>query len=129
MAHCPSQIVRDFYAARASGNLDAVRTFIAPDVLWIEPAVGDQTGELHGADAVIDMITKALELTSGTFALEIGEIVEVAGHCAAVISWSAEKAGHAISSRELATFSVVKNRIAFAHFLPEDIEHDRTFWD
>ena len=98
-------------------------------VQWIEPAVGDQAGEFLGADAVIDMITKALELTSGTFALEIREIDAVAGRCAAVICWSAERAEHSIYSRELATFSVVKNRIAFAHFLPEDIEHDRTFWE
>jgi len=50
--------------------------------------------------------------------------MEVAGHCAAVIVWSAQRGQSVIEGRELATFSVKDGQITFAQFLP----HDRAFW-
>ena len=48
--------IENFYAARASGNMSEIREFIADDVRWIEPIVGDHMGELQGAKAVLDMM-------------------------------------------------------------------------
>ena len=124
----PLHIIRDFYAARARGDVEALRAFIANDVCWREPTVGDHMGELNGADAVIDMISRALATTGGTFALEVGDGVEVDGHCSVVINWSAEKSGSVIHGRELATYSIVDGKIVAAQFLPENIRHDTQFW-
>ena len=121
-------IIEDFYAARASGDLDAVSAFIAEDVRWIEPDVQDHMGELIGRDAVIDMMTRALAKTAGTFSLAVTEGVEVEGHCSVVISWSAEKGDTLIEGQELATYSVVDGKITFAQFLPANIRNDDVFW-
>jgi len=123
-----SEVVRPFYDARTAGDPEALRAFIADDVRWIEPTVGDHMGELNGAAAVLDMITRALATTGGTFSLRIAEVVEVAGHCAAVIAWSAQKDDETINGRELATFSVRDGKIVFAQFLPENVSHDHAFW-
>ena len=121
-------IIKDFYAARASGDLDAVSAYIADDVRWIEPDVQDHMGELIGRDAVIDMMTRALATTAGTFSLAVTEGVEVEGHCSVVISWSAEKNGTLIEGQELATYSVVDDKITFAQFLPANLRNDDAFW-
>ena len=124
----PLQIIRDFYAARARGDVEALRGFLAADVCWREPTVGDHMGELNGADAVIDMISRALATTGGTFALEVADGIEVSGHCSVVFDWSAEKSGSTIRGRELATYSIAGEKITAAQFLPENIQHDNQFW-
>lgn len=122
------QLIRDFYAARARGDLCAVREFIAQDVCWIEPNVEDQMGKLQGADAVIDMMGRALATTDGTFSLQVTDTVEVDGHCSVIVNWTAQKSDKTIRGRELATYSVADGKIVFAQFLPENIQHDNAFW-
>jgi ketosteroid isomerase-like protein len=123
-----STVIRAFYEARAAGDIVALRGFLADDVRWVEPTVGEHMGELNGAEAVLDMISRALVTTGGSFALRVGELVEVEGHCSAVIHWSASKGDRTLQGRELATFSVAGGKIAFAQFLPENIAHDDAFW-
>ncbi len=120
--------IKEFYAARAAGKMGKIRGFIADDVRWIEPTVGDHMGELRGVDEVIDMMERASATTSGTFSLTVAQGIEVDGHCSVVIDWSAEKSGQTIRGRELATYSVSNGKIVFAQFLPENIQHDNAFW-
>lgn len=122
------ELITAFYEARQAGDPTTLRRFLAADVVWREPDVGDHMGRLDGADAVIDMMTRALRTTGGSFRLRIAELVEVRGQCAAVIAWSAQKNGQRIEGRELAVFSVGNGLITAAQFLPENIQHDNAFW-
>ena len=125
----PAALVRRFYAARGKGgDPEALRPFLAPDVDWVEPEVGAHMGRLPGAEAVLDMIRRAQAATGGTFRLGVAEAVETRTHCAALISWSAERGGRIVRGRELAVFGVSGGRIVSARFHPEDIADDRTFW-
>jgi ketosteroid isomerase-like protein len=128
LADGPAALVRRFYAAREAGDAEALRPFLAPDVDWVEPEVGDHMGRLRGADAVLGMIRRARAATGGTFRLAVAETVETRSHCAALIVWSAERDGRAIGGRELAVFGVAGGRIVSARFHPEDIADDHAFW-
>ena len=128
MSSSALDLIRKFYEARARGDVKTIRSFIADNVRWIEPTVGDHMGELNGVDAVIDMIERALKTTKGTFSLEVSEGIEVNGHCSVVIKWSAEKSGKPLQGRELATYTIADNKITFAQFLPENIKDDNAFW-
>lgn len=125
----PGALVRRFYDARAEGgDLHALRAFLAPDVDWVEPDVGGHMGRLPGADAVLDMMCRARAATGGTFRLAVVETIETRTHCAALVSWSAERDGRAIRGRELAVFGIRGGRIVSARFHPENIADDRAFW-
>lgn len=128
MSQSASAVVRRLYELRASGRLAAVRSLLAPEVRWREPDVGEHMGELIGADAVIDMIERAMAVTDGTFTLRVMSTTETATHCAAVIAWSARKAGSVIQGRELAVFGVRGGLIFEAAFFPEDLADDQAFW-
>jgi len=65
--------VKQFYRLRERRDPDALRPLLAADVRWREPEVGNQMGELAGAEAVIDMLRRALVDTGGTFSLRIAE--------------------------------------------------------
>lgn len=73
----PAERVRAFYEARKRGDPETLRDWLAEDVIWNEPQVGDHMGTLHGAHAVIDMLRRAQAATGGTFALAVAETMEV----------------------------------------------------
>ena len=123
-----ADFVRRFYEARTSGDPEALRPLIAEDVVWEEPEIADHMGRLIGADAVLDMIARALAATGGTFRLEVTETLETATHCAAVVAWSAARDGRPLRGRELAVFRIAHGRIAHAAFHPENIADDKAFW-
>lgn len=47
------QIIRDYYAAYATGNPEAVRPFLAEDIVWRIPGHHPLAGEKRGADEVV----------------------------------------------------------------------------
>ncbi len=127
-----ADFVRAFYdarrTARDSGDLKTLEEFIAEDVHWTEPTVGDHMGVLAGRPAVLDMMARARAATGGTFDLRVTGILETGSHVAALVAWSAEKGGTPIEGRELAVFEVRNGEITAAWFHPENIADDRAFW-
>ncbi|MGI9510263.1 MAG: nuclear transport factor 2 family protein [Geminicoccaceae bacterium] len=121
-------LVRQFYRCRRRGDPEGLRSLMAADVVWREPVVGDHMGELSGADAVIDMMSRAQSATGGSFILEVGETIATANGCAAVIEWRAEKTSGPINGRELAVFRFKAGLISEAWFIPEAIGDDQAFW-
>ena len=126
--HGPEALIRRFYAQRRDGDPEALRPFLHADVIWREPEVRNHMGELRGADAVIDMMRRALLTTGGSFALDVGSVLATANSCSAIINWSADKSGHRIHGRELAVFRIQDGLIGEAWFLPEAIADDHAFW-
>ena len=47
------QVIRDYYAAYATGNPEAVRPYLAPDVVWRIPGHHPLAGEKRGQEEVI----------------------------------------------------------------------------
>ena len=100
------RFIRAFYDARLeaarAGDLSLLEGFIASDVRWSEPEVGEHMGILRGRDAVIDMIRRALDATGGSFELAVAGTVESATHVSALIDWSAVSGDGRIEGREMA---------------------------
>jgi ketosteroid isomerase-like protein len=126
--HPHEQLVRRLYAARARGDLAEVRAILAPDVIWHEPGPGDYTGQLRGADAVLRMHTRALELTGGTFRLELHDVLANDEHTVALVQWSARRGDRAPAGREVAVYHVRDGRVTEAWFHPDDAAVVDAFW-
>ena len=124
----PADRVRSFYQARQTNDPEALRPWLAPHVCWSEPTVGNHMGLLIGADAVIDMLQRALATTGGTFALQVGATIETGERCAAIIHWQAEKDGRVISGEELAVYGFAGGQIIEACFFASNIANDEAFW-
>ncbi len=62
--HPNAALVRRVWDAIARGDADALRAFLAPDLVWRATARGTPwVGEHHGADAAIDMLARVGEAT------------------------------------------------------------------
>ena len=58
------QLIKDYYAVYATGDLNKLRSFFAPNVVWRIPGHHPLAGEKRGADEVIAFFT---QLAKGKF--------------------------------------------------------------
>ena len=58
------QLIEDYYAVYATGDLNKLRSFFAPNVVWRIPGHHPLAGEKRGADEVIAFFT---QLAKGKF--------------------------------------------------------------
>jgi len=112
-------VIRNFYEARARRDLQAIRALLTDDVRWHEPGDFDYSGDYVGVDAVASLLARLLEVTGGDFRLEAGEMISTAQHVAAVIRWTAGRAGKEIKGTEIAVYRTVGARIAEVWFFTE----------
>ena len=124
------EMVRVLYEARNRGDLEAVRSMLADDVVWREPDLDNpHTGDLHGLDAVLGMIQEAQRITGGTFHLVLREVMAHGEHAIALIDWSAQRDGEAIEGKEVAVYRVRNGKIVEVFFHVDDPDDDREFWE
>lgn len=124
-----ARLVRGLYEARARDDFDAIRSILADEVVWHEPDLGtEHTGDLHGADAVLEMIREAGSLTDGTFALTPREIAANGEHAVAMIDWSATREGKRLEGKEVAVYRIRGGRIVEVSFHQDDQSKDAEFW-
>jgi uncharacterized protein len=119
-----AQLIKEFYAARTRRDWGAVRELLASDVVWREAGVEDYSGEHHGRDEVTALLRRLVEVTEGSFRLEVLDFVATADHVATNVSWSAERSGTRVEGYDLAVFRIVNGRIASAWFFPDGFDPD-----
>lgn len=61
------QLIKDYYAAYAAGDLETLKRFFAPDIIWGIPGHHPLAGEKRGADEVIAFFA---QLARGKFKAE-----------------------------------------------------------
>jgi ketosteroid isomerase-like protein len=130
MNHDNARLVRELYEARGRGDLEAVRSMLADDVVWYEPDVGgEHDGDHRGPEEVLGMMRDASERTGGTFRLVAREVVANGEHAVAMVDWSAERGGERLEGKEAAVYRVRGGKVVEASFHQDDVDLDRRFWE
>jgi ketosteroid isomerase-like protein len=62
--------VSEALAAYNCGDVDAMRPFLAPDIVWHVGGDHPLSGDYRGRDAVLTYVAKVMELTRGTLKAE-----------------------------------------------------------
>jgi ketosteroid isomerase-like protein len=123
-----ARLVRELYEARARHDFEAIRSILADEVVWHEPDLGtEHTGDLHGAEAVLEMIREARSLTNGTFVLTPRGIVANGEHAVAMVDWSATREGKSVEGKEVAVYRIRDGRVAKVSFHQDDQSKDAEF--
>ncbi|WP_051683668.1 nuclear transport factor 2 family protein [Blastococcus sp. URHD0036] len=69
--HPNLQRMRMAYEAFDKGDLAALDDFWQPDVRWHEPGDNELSGTYEGRDAVLGLFARTMELTEGSFSVEL----------------------------------------------------------
>jgi ketosteroid isomerase-like protein len=69
-------LLREGYAAFGSGDLATVQAMFSPDAVWHTPENhGQLSGDHKGWDKIAEFFMKTMELSEGTFRIEVLDIM------------------------------------------------------
>jgi ketosteroid isomerase-like protein len=72
MAEHPNAVrIRDGYAAFAKGDFAVLNDLFAEDVVWHQAGRSQLAGDYRGRDAVYEFLGKLMEITHGTFQVDL----------------------------------------------------------
>src|ERR1700710_1052161 len=69
------ELIKELYGAYISGDLEAVLRPFNDQSVWIELGDNQRTGVFRGATGLLEHSMRNLELTDGTLATELQEVV------------------------------------------------------
>jgi uncharacterized protein len=83
--------IRDGYVAFAKGDFAGLNELFAEDLLWHEVGRNQLAGDYRGRDAVYGFFGKLMQVTEGTFHLDVHSILADDEHAVALVVTTASR--------------------------------------
>jgi uncharacterized protein len=97
--HANIQLTRRGYEAFGTGDMATVGELMADDVVWHVGGNSPLSGDYKGKDAVFGFFGKLMEVTGGTFKLDVHDILANDEHSVTLVQATAEKAGKKLDNK------------------------------
>ncbi len=111
MGHPNEQLVRRGYDAFSRGDMQTLRDLFNPDIVWHAPGRNQLSGDHRGVDAVLGYFGRSMELTGGSFSVEVHDVVANDQHAVGLNSVHAERAGKTLDDQNTLVFHVVDGKV------------------
>jgi len=126
--HANAELFRRGYAAFGAGDLDTVRSLLAADVVWHNTGNNHLAGDYTGVEATIGLFLKLFEESSGTFKLEVHDVLANDDHAVALVTVSASRGDAGFTSRAAHVVHVRDGKLTESWFFGEDQAAGDAFW-
>jgi len=128
MAHPNEDLIRRGYEAFNKGDTQTLREVFDPEIVWHFPGRSDLAGDHGGTDAVLGFFGRTMELTAGTFRVELHEVVADDQHTVGLHLATGEREGRTLEDREVLVFHVRDNKVVEAwQYLEDQYAYDEFF--
>ena len=142
-------VVGQYGAAMAAGDMEALSATFHPDAVWHQPGANRLSGDHVGSDAIIAHLGRFMQLSEGTFALETDSATESGALVSATVRFRAQRQGrddldqhvldqhvfdqhvldqHVLDQHGVDVFRVADGRIVEVWLMSEDQEAEDRFW-
>jgi len=128
VAHPNEDLMKKGYEAFGSGDLDAVRELFADDIVWHVPGRSPLAGDYKGKEEVLGFLAKTMEMTGGTFKLDVHDVMAGDEHGVALTTATAEREGKRLSNRAVQVVHIRGGKLTESWFHPEDQYAVDEFW-
>ena len=129
MAEHPNvALLRKGYEAFARGDIAALTDMFAEDMVWHVPGNNLISGEHKGRDAVFAVFAKTMELTGGTFKIDLHDIVANDEHTVSLSRASASRQGKQLDLRGVDIYHIRNGKVTEWWSFVEDQRLDDEFW-
>ena len=128
MAHPNEDLMKKGYEAFGSGDLDAVRELFADDIVWHVPGRSPLSGDYKGKEEVLGFLAKTMEMTGGTFKLDVHDVMANAEHGVVLTTATAEREGKRLTNRAVQVVHIRDGKLTESWFHPEDQYAADEFW-
>jgi ketosteroid isomerase-like protein len=126
--HPNAKVVRHGYEAFAQGDLDALREFMAHDVVWHEPGRGPLAGDHKGPEGVLALLGELRARSDGTFRVEIVDLLVNSERVVAIQQVTALRGDRNLDMASTAEFEIHQGRITEVTVYHADTYHFDEFW-
>jgi ketosteroid isomerase-like protein len=106
MGHPGEELVRRGYDAFSRGDMQTLREVFAPDIVWHSPGRSQLAGDYRGVDAVLGFFGRTMELTGGTFRVDVHDVVANDEHVVGLNAVTAERDGRTLQDQNTLVFHV-----------------------
>ena len=96
--------IRDGYAAFAKGDFAVLNELFAEDLVWHDAGRNQTSGEYRGREAVFGFFGKLMEVTEGSFHIDLHTLLADDEHGVALVVITASRAGRSVQVNEAHVF-------------------------
>ena len=128
MAHPNEELIRRGYQAFATGDMATLNELFADDIVWHAPGRNELAGTFRGKDEVFANLQKNVEMTGGTFKLDIHAILADDEHAVTLLRASAEREGKALDDNTVQVFHIKDGKVTESWLHPSDAYASDEFW-
>jgi ketosteroid isomerase-like protein len=126
--HPNARLIRHGYDAFAHGDLEALREFMAPDVVWHEPGRSPLAGDYKGPEGVLMLLGELRARSDGTFTVEIVDLLATGQRAVAIQEESARRGDRALDMASAVEFEIHQGKITEVTVYHADTYHFDEFW-
>jgi ketosteroid isomerase-like protein len=121
MTHPNEELIRRGYDAFSKGDLQTLRELFDPNIVWHAPGRNQLAGDHQGVDTVLGYFGRTMELTGGTFRVELHDVVANEQHTVGLHTAYAERGGQTLEGRSTLVFHLQGGRVIEVWQLWEDL--------
>jgi hypothetical protein len=103
--------IRDGYAAFAKGDFDTLNELFAEDLVWHVGGRNQLAKDYRGRDEVYGFFGRLLELTEGSFHLDLHAVLADDEHGVALVATSASRGGKSVRINEAHVYHLRDGRV------------------
>jgi len=128
MSHPNAEIIRRAYAAFAKGDVASAVAAFAGDVTWHVPGRGPLAGDYGSIEEVLGFFSKTMELSQGTFRIDIDEVLTSGELVVVLCTVSAKRNGRPWSSPEVHVWRLAGGKAREFREFQGDQQTEDEFW-
>ena len=112
--------IKDLYAAFATGDFAVLNDTFAEDLVWHEGGRNQLSGDYRGREAVFGFFGKFMEVTEGSFHLDLHAVFADDEHGVALVATTASRGGRSIEVNEAHVFHLRDGKVVEVWTVPTD---------
>ena len=128
MGHPNEDLLRQGYAAFSTGDFQALGELFADDIQWHAPGRGPLAGDYVGKEAVFGLFGRTVELSGGTFSLELHDVLANDEHGAVLATATGSREGKTLQDRQVHIFHLKDRKVQEFWLHPGDLYANDEFW-
>lgn len=128
MAHPNEDLLRRGYEAFSKGDMQTLDGLFADDIVWHVGGRSQLAGDYRGKQEVFELFGKFVQLTSGTFKVELHDVLANDEHAVALQTATGEREGRKLDDNGVGVYHVKDGKVTESWLHPGDSYAIDEFW-
>jgi ketosteroid isomerase-like protein len=111
MAHPNEELVRRGFDAFTTGDVNLLRELFHQDAVWHAPGRNPVAGDYQGVEAILGFFARTMEVTGGTFRVELHDVVANDEHAVAIYVSRGQREGRTLDTKDVLVQHIRNGRL------------------